>query len=235
MGPLKGGRRKGVRFWFWRLFRIAIVLALIPVVLTVLYLPAVVHPISTLMVADLATFNGYERDWVPLDDVAPVMVHSVIMSEDGQFCSHHGIDWGEMKAEVNDLFAGKPVRGASTITMQTTKNLFLWHRPLGALRKLIELPLAVYVDLVMPKRRIIEIYLNIAEWGPGIYGIEAAARYHFKKSAARLSRREAALLAVTLPNPYIRDPAKPSGDMRRLATRVERLASRAGAYVQCVK
>ena len=81
------------------------------------------------------------------------MVNSVIMSEDGQFCAHHGIDFGELKGELSDLVDGKPIRGASTITMQTAKNLYLWHRPLGSLRKLIELPLAVYVDLVTPSAR----------------------------------------------------------------------------------
>jgi monofunctional biosynthetic peptidoglycan transglycosylase len=224
-----------MRFWILRIFKIAVVAALIPVALTILYLPSFVHPVSTLMVADLAILRGYDRRWVPLDEIAPVMVNSVIMSEDGQFCAHRGIDWGEFRAELNDFLAGKPIRGASTITMQTAKNLYLWHRPLGAVRKVIELPLAVYVDLITPKRRIIEIYLNIAEWGPGIYGIEAAAQYHFKKSARDLTRRQAALLAVTLPNPYIRDPAKPSRDLRRLAARVERLAARSGAYVQCVQ
>jgi monofunctional biosynthetic peptidoglycan transglycosylase len=235
MSARKGGRSSRLRFWFARIFRIAAVIALIPVVLTILYLPFFVHPVSTLMVADLATFNGYDRRWVPLDDIAPVMVHSVIMSEDGQFCSHRGVDLGEMRGELNDFLAGKPVRGASTITMQTAKNLYLWHRPLSSLRKLIELPLAVYVDFVTPKRRIMEIYLNIAEWGPGIYGIEAAAQHHFNVSARDLSRRQAALLAVTLPNPYVRNPAKPSRNLRRLASRVERLAARSGAYVQCVQ
>jgi monofunctional glycosyltransferase len=235
MGARKSGARRGIRFWLFRIFKIAVVIGFIPVALTILYLPFFVHPVSTLMIADLATFQGYDRRWVSIDDVAPVMVNSVIMSEDGQFCSHHGIDWGEMKGEVNDLLAGKPIRGASTITMQTAKNLYLWHRPLGAVRKLIELPLAVYVDLVTPKRRIMEIYLNIAEWGPNVYGIEAAAQYHFKKSAKDLSRRQAALLAVTLPNPYARDPANPSRELRRLAARVERLAGRSGAYVQCVQ
>src|SRR5690606_21673986 len=135
-------------------------------------------------------------------------LNSVIMSEDGQFCFHHGIDLGELKGVVDDALAGEATRGASTITMQTVKNLFLWSRPLASLRKLVELPLAVYVDAVLPKRRIMEIYLNIAEWAPGVYGIEAAAQHHFGVPAKKLTRRQAALLAVTLPNPYARNPAK---------------------------
>ncbi|TIV25771.1 MAG: monofunctional biosynthetic peptidoglycan transglycosylase, partial [Mesorhizobium sp.] len=180
---------------------VALVLAAIPVVLTFLYLPSFVHPISTLMLKDLATFSGYDRRWVSIDDVAPVLAHSVIMSEDGQFCFHRGVDLGELRGVVDDALAGEATRGASTITMQTVKNLFLWSRPLGSVRKVVELPLAVYFDAVMSKRRIMEIYLNIAEWGPGIYGIEAAARHHFGVSAKQLSRRQAALLAVSLPNP----------------------------------
>ncbi|MDQ6433962.1 transglycosylase domain-containing protein [Mesorhizobium sp. LHD-90] len=224
--------RPGVRFWLWRLIKIAVVLAVIPLVLTILYLPPFVRPISTLMLADLVTLKGYDRQWVSIDDVSPVLVHSVIMSEDGQFCSHYGIDLGELRKVILDPRG--PSRGASTVTMQTVKNLYLWSRPFGTARKAIELPYAAYVDLVMSKRRIMEIYLNIAEWGPGIYGIEAAAQHHFGVPAKKLTARQAALLAVTLPNPILRNPAKPGPGMRRLANRVQRLAARSGAYVQCL-
>lgn len=235
MAGKRGSRGKaGSRRWLRRIALILAVLVLAPIVLTLLYLPPFVHPVSTLMVKDLATFSGYDRRWVALEDVAPVLAHSVIMSEDGQFCSHRGIDLGELKVVLEDALAGEATRGASTITMQTVKNLYLWHRPLGSLRKVIELPLAVYVDLVMPKRRIMEIYLNIAEWGPGIYGIEAAAQHHFGRSAKDLTRRQAALLAVTLPNPIERDPANPSAGLRRLAGVIERRAQRAGGYVGCL-
>jgi monofunctional biosynthetic peptidoglycan transglycosylase len=209
-------------------------LALVPVVLTFLYLPSFVHPVSTFMLKDLATFSGYDRRWVSIDDVAPVLAYSVIMSEDGQFCSHYGIDLGELKGVVTDAMAGEATRGASTITMQTVKNLYLWQRPLTTLRKVVELPLAVYFDLVVPKRRIMEIYLNIAEWGPGIYGVEAAARHHFGISASKLSRRQAALLAVTLPNPAARNPGKPGRGLRQLASIIERRAAKAGGYVGCL-
>ena len=210
-------------------------MALVPAVLTFLYLPAFVHPISTLMLKDLVTLTGYERRWVSIDDVAPVLAHSVIMSEDGQFCFHRGVDIGELRGVVDDALAGEATRGASTITMQTVKNLFLWSRPLGTVRKVFELPLAVYFDAVMSKRRLMEIYLNIAEWGPGIHGIEAAAQYHFGIPAKQLSRRQAALLAVSLPNPIARNPAKPGPGLRRLANLIERRAARSGAYVGCIQ
>ncbi|MER8490623.1 biosynthetic peptidoglycan transglycosylase [Mesorhizobium australicum] len=230
----RGVSRRSLRRWVRRGIVVAAVLALIPVVLTFLYLPFFVHPVSTLMLKDLATFSGYDRRWVSIDDVAPVLAHSVIMSEDGQFCFHRGVDLGELRGVVDDALAGEATRGASTITMQTVKNLFLWSRPLGSVRKVIELPLAVYFDAVMSKRRIMEIYLNMAEWGPGIYGIEAAAQHHFGISAKQLSRRQAALLAVTLPNPIARNPAKPGPGLRRLANLIERRAGRSGAYVGCL-
>ncbi len=208
-------------------------MALVPAVLTFLYLPPFVHPISTLMLKDLVTLQGYDRRWVSIDDVAPVLSHSVIMSEDGQFCSHRGIDWGEMRAVIDDALAGETTRGASTITMQTVKNLFLWQGR-SIVRKGLEVPLAVYFDAVLPKKRIMEIYLNIAEWGPGIYGVEAAAQHHFGVSASKLTARQAALLTVALPNPIDRNPAKAGPGLKRVASIVQRRASRAGGYVGCV-
>jgi monofunctional biosynthetic peptidoglycan transglycosylase len=231
--PVETQRRSRLRRWMRRLFWTLGVLCALPVVLTLLYVPPVVHPVSTLMLADLALARGYDRQWVSIDDVAPVLANSVIMSEDGQFCSHGGIDWGEMRGVVNDALAGEQTRGASTITMQTAKNLYLWSSR-SLVRKGLELPLAVYIDAVLSKRRIMEIYLNIAEWGPGVYGIEAGAQHHFGVPASRLTPRQAALLAVTLPNPITRDPARPSAGMKRLANIVQRRAARSGDYVQCL-
>jgi monofunctional biosynthetic peptidoglycan transglycosylase len=217
-----------------RVFVALAALCSLPVVLTLLYAPSFVHPVSTLMLGDLMGFSGYERRWVAFEDVAPVLVNSVIMSEDGQFCRHRGIDWGELNSVVEDAMAGEATRGASTIPMQTVKNLFLWNGR-SFIRKLLELPLAVYFDLVLSKRRIMEIYLNIAEWGPdGIYGIEAAAQHHFGRPASKLTRKQAALLAVTLPNPRDRNPAKPGPGLRRLATTIERRAAQAGSPVDCL-
>jgi monofunctional biosynthetic peptidoglycan transglycosylase len=231
----KSSRRARLRVWLRRAFYGALILGAIPAMFTFLYFPSFVHPISTLMMKDLATFNGYDRRWVSLDDVAPVLVNSVVMSEDGQFCYHRGIDWGELNGVIDDAMAGELTRGASTITMQTVKNLYLWHRPLGSVRKVLELPLAVYVDAVLSKKRIIEIYLNIAEWGPDIYGIEAAAQHHFGKSAKSLNARQAALLAVTLPNPIDRDPAHPGPGLKRLASIIQKRAANAGTHVRCLQ
>lgn len=220
--------------WLRRLAVFAMAIAVLPAVLTLVYLPSFVHPISTLMMKDLVTLRGYERQWTPLDDFGDRLVNSVLMSEDGQFCAHRGIDLGELRAILDDFLAGEATRGGSTITMQTVKNLYLWQGR-SYIRKAVELPYAIYLDLVASKARIMEIYLNIAEWGPGIYGAEAAARHHFGKSTRELTARQAALLAVTLPNPHVRTPGKPSAALSRLAARIERRASHAGSYNHCVR
>jgi len=231
----KARRKRGrVATVLRRLALVLIALLALPVALTIAYLPPPVHPISTLMLKDLVLLRGFTREWTPLERIGPRVVNSVLMSEDGQFCSHHGVDLGEFRAVFEDFLAGEATRGGSTITMQTVKNLYLWHGR-SYIRKALELPYAIYLDFVMPKRRIMEIYLNIAEWAPGVYGAEAAARHHFGKSTRELSARQAALLAVTLPNPHVRRPGKPSNALNRLAATIERRANHAGGYNACVK
>ncbi|RDL49609.1 Monofunctional biosynthetic peptidoglycan transglycosylase [Ensifer sp. M14] len=222
----------------WRQHRRRIVLAvvglvLLPYALIALYLIDFIRPVSTLMLRDLVLLRGYDRQWVEFDQIAPVLVQSVMMSEDGQFCIHDGVDWGQMRGVVEDALEGESTRGASTIPMQTVKNLFLWNGR-SFVRKAMELPLAIVADFVWSKRRMMEIYLNVAEWGDGIYGIEAAARHHFGVSAAKLSRRQAALLAVSLPNPRERNAGKPGRGLKRLASLIERRASRSGEYITCL-
>jgi monofunctional glycosyltransferase len=226
-------RRSGLR-WVGRVLGALVILALLPLALTLLYrLPAVPAP-STLMMRDAVTLQGYDRRWVPIDQMGTAIIHSVMMSEDGQFCAHNGVDWPALNAVIEDAMSGERTRGASTITMQTAKNLFLWHGR-SMIRKGIEVPLSLYLDAVLPKRRIMEIYLNIAEWGPNIYGVEAAAQHHFGRSARDLSARQAALLAVTLPNPRHRNPANPGQGLSRLAGTIEARANQAGAYVSCLR
>ena len=208
-------------------------LLILPYLLIPVYALPFMRPVSTLMLADLVTFQGYDRRWVPLEDISPRLFQSVMMSEDGQFCFHGGVDWNQMQSVVTDALEGASTRGASTIPMQTAKNLFLWNGR-SFLRKGLELPLAVAADVVWSKKRMMEIYLNIAEWGPGIYGIEAAAQHHFKVPAAKLSRRQAALLAVSLPNPYERNAGKPGRGLQRLARLIERRASGSGEYIKCL-
>ena len=223
----------GWRAWLKRLIRYGLILAVAPIVLMVLYIPSFVHPVSTLMLKDLVTLKGYDRQWVSIDNIAPTVVHAVMMSEDGQFCAHGGVDWAALNQVIDDAMEGEGSRGASTIPMQTVKNLYLWSSR-SIIRKAIELPYAMAADVIWSKRRLMEIYLNIAEWGPGIYGIEAAAQHHFGIPAKDLSRRQASLLAVALPNPILRNPGKPSRGLTRLARLNERRAAQAGGYVECV-
>jgi len=217
--------------WYILLWCLGILLMALLVLLALMAVPAV-RPVSTLMLKDMVLGRAYQRQWIELDAMAPRLVHSVMMAEDGRFCRHYGVDWQALHSEVTRDRG--PARGASTITMQTVKNLFLWHGR-SYFRKVLEIPLALAADAVLSKRRMMEIYLNIAEWGPGIYGIEAAAQFYFKKKASALTARQAALLAVTLPNPYIRNPAKPSATLDRLARLVQNRAARSGAYIGCLK
>ncbi len=218
----------------WRkLVMLFIAFLVLPYALILLYAPGFIHPISTLMLRDLVLFRGYDRQWVSFEEISPNLVQSVMMSEDGQFCIHAGVDWVQMRSVVNEALEGESTRGASTIPMQTAKNLFLWNGR-SFVRKAMELPLAVVADFVWSKQRMMELYLNVAEWGPGIYGAEAAAQHHFGVSAAKLSRRQAALLAVSLPNPIERNAGEPGRGLRRLAGVIERRASRSGEYIKCL-
>ncbi|MDD9908806.1 MAG: monofunctional biosynthetic peptidoglycan transglycosylase [Ahrensia sp.] len=229
-GWLRRALRRGVRV----LIILAVLAVALPVIITLFYKVDGVRPVSTLMAWNWVSGQSVRRDWVAFDDISPVVWQSVISSEDGQFCSHAGVDWAEINKVVDDALEGEAVRGASTIAMQTVKNLYLWPSR-SYIRKAAEVPLALMVDAVWGKKRLMEIYLNIAEWGPGIYGIEAAARHHYGRSAARLSRRQAAMLTITLPNPILRNPQKPTSGMRRLARLVERRGRASGAYVACLK
>ena len=185
----------------------ALVLVLVPAYIAV-------PPVSTLMLGRWIGGGGVDRRWTPLSSISPHLPAAVIASEDARFCRHGGVDWTAL-GEVMDDEDG-PSRGASTLAMQVSKNLFLWPGR-SYLRKALEIPLALYTDLVWTKRRTIEIYLNVAEWGDGIFGAEAAARRHFGKAARDLTAREAALLASALPNPFLRDPSRPSARQRATA------------------
>ena len=188
---------------------------LLPYLLTPVY--AVVNPISTVMLWRQLSGQRVERRYVPLARVAPALPLAVIIAEDGRFCSHHGVDFREIREAIADADDLGEMRGGSTITQQVAKNLFLWPGR-SYLRKVLEFPLALWIDLVLPKRRILEIYLNIAEWGPnGEFGIEAGSRRAFGKSARDLDRTQAALMAAVLPNPVIRDAHAPGPGLRRLA------------------
>jgi len=199
----------------WALVAAVMIVLMLPYVLVLLY--RVVDPVSTLMLWRWASGARVERSFVPIERMAPALPITVIASEDGRFCTHRGIDWREIRERLADIDDISAARGVSTIPQQPAKNLFLWPGR-SFLRKALELPLALWIDFVLPKRRVLEIYLNIAEWGPsGQFGAEAGSRYAFNKSARSLTPRDAALLAAVLPNPRRRSAKQPGPAVRRLA------------------
>ena len=170
---------------------------------------------------------GFSRSWRDLDALSPVLARAVIAAEDDAFFTHHGLDLGAIRRarEWNERHPQRPPRGASTITMQTARNVFLWPGR-SYVRKGLEAWLAVLMELVWGKRRILEVYLNVIEWGEGVYGAEAASREYFGVPAAHLSPRQAALLAAALPHPLRSNPSAPSRYLSARAAVIERRAAR---------
>ena len=193
----------------------------------------VVPPVSAVMVQSKLSGDGMVRRWVPLRAVSPVLVRTLLVSEDTRFCVHHGIDWGSVDKAMDEHRRNGP-RGASTISMQVARNLFLWNGR-SWVRKALEAPIALWLDLVMPKRRVLEIYLNIAEWGDGGFGIEAAAQRQFHLHAAQLNAEQAALLVVMLPDPEHRDAGDPGPGQLRLASQLMERVAHEGANTSCLR
>ncbi len=220
--------------WWARAFVLTVLcLVLLPYVLTPFYL--VVRPVSTPMLWRWVTGQRVVRLYVPIRDVAPVLPLTVIAAEDGRFCSHYGVDWQGIREAIEDADDIEDLRGGSTLTQQVAKNLFLWPGR-SFLRKALEFPLAMWIDLILPKRRIMEIYLNIAEWGPeGEFGIEAGARGAFGHPARNVSAHESALLAAILPNPIVRSARKPGPTVRRLAGIYSVRAGSSGPLDSCIR
>lgn len=210
---------------------LAIVLAL-PVLVIALY-AVVPPPLTPLMVLRSADGASIRKSWTPLERIAPAVPRAVIASEDNLFCRHAGFDWQAIGEAAEDYVEGRRLRGASTISMQVAKNLFLWPGR-DFVRKGVEAYLTVFVELLWTKRRIMEVYLNIAEWGDGIYGVEAAARAHFGKRASALTPREAALLAAVLPNPRAWSPARPSAYIAGRADTILGRTGQLGPLLACV-
>ena len=194
------------------------------------------NPVSTPMLWRWATGGRVDRTFVPLADIAPSLPLSVIVAEDGSFCHNRGIDLGALREAIeesdDDLARA---RGGSTITQQTAKNLFLWSGR-SFVRKALEFPLAIWLYLVLPKQRLMEIYLNIVAWGPhGEFGAEAASRFAFGKSARDLTAREAAELAAILPNPIRRSARTPGTIVQRLAALYEKRAAAHPGLASCLR
>jgi monofunctional biosynthetic peptidoglycan transglycosylase len=176
-------------------------------------------PITPLMVIRHA---GIEKKWIPLEKMSRQIPIAVITSEDPNFIEHRGFDFGAIKEALSDnLDKGKKLRGGSTVSQQTAKNLFLWPAR-SWVRKGLEVPVTVALELFWTKKRIMEVYLNIIEMGDGVYGIEAASQRYYKKSASKLKKSEATLIVVCFPNPRRWTPAKPTNYIKRKQARINK-------------
>ena len=178
-------------------------------------------PYTIPIALDAADGQRIQKDWEPLDRISPNLVRAVIASEDSHFCEHHGFDVEAIEKAIKENAAGDRLRGGSTISQQTAKNAFLWHGR-NFVRKGLEAYFTGLIELIWGKRRIMEVYLNVAEFGPGIYGAEAASRFHFNKGAADLTRNEAARLAAVLPDPIDRNAGRPGPFVRRHSANIQR-------------
>lgn len=220
-----------------RRLRNALLLALAVVVLAPTALIAIYRfvppPVTPLMLIRLAEGETLKKRWVGLERIAPSLPRSVIAAEDNWFCAHAGYDVKAIADQLNRWLDGERPRGASTITMQTAKNLFLWPDRDG-LRKVLEGWLTWQIELMWPKERILEVYLNVVEFGRGIYGAEAAARIFFAIPAKSLTSTQSALLASVLPNPREWSAARPSPYIEARARDVLRRVRQLGPLLACV-
>lgn len=182
----------------------------------VLLLRFINPPCTPLMLWRWAEGEGMRHEWRDLRGMAPAVQQAVMAAEDQQFSDHFGFDWDQISRAMKENLKRKRPRGASTITMQTARNLFLWQGG-GMVRKGLEAYFTLLLELFWPKARIMEVYLNIAEWGTGVFGAEAASRVYFNRSASQLTARQAALLAAVLPNPRRWSPANPNSYIARRA------------------
>jgi monofunctional glycosyltransferase len=213
--------------WFRRslrwLVRAIVLFFSITVALAAFY-SVVPPPVTPLMVIRLFDGNWISKDWVSYDDISPNLARAVIAAEDSGFCTHWGFDFEAIQKALQHNERSRRIRGGSTISNQTAKNAFLWPGDTMLTRyarKVIEPYFTLLIEAMWGKRRILEVYLNVVEWAPGVYGAEAAAQHHFNKSASQLSRREAALLAAVLPNPRRFSADKPSGYVSRRAGQIQ--------------
>ena len=218
------GARRGRISWFgWlagKLITVVVALALLAVGWALAY-RWIDPPVTVPMLRDDLAGQHVARTWVPLAAINPAMARAVIGAEDSTFCSHHGFDLAAIEQAAERNAASGKLRGGSTISQQTAKNAFLWPGR-SYLRKGLEAYFTVLIEALWGKRRIMEVYLNIAELGPGVYGVQAAAHRYFATTAARLTPAQAARIAAILPQPEKRDAADLHGGVRRHARAIER-------------
>jgi monofunctional biosynthetic peptidoglycan transglycosylase len=227
-GALLGTMIKRIFRWIVRLIGLFLV-GSIALVILYRFIDPPITPLMLIRMAEgvgSAEAVGIDREWINIDDISPALLRSVIAAEDGRFFSHNGIDWKavEEAQRRNERSNGKKLYGASTITMQCARNVFLWQGR-NYIRKGLEVYFTYLMEFLWGKERILEVYVNVIEWGDGIYGAEAASQHYFNISASQLNARQAALLAAVLPNPRKWSPAQPT---KYISGRASRVMKRAG-------
>ncbi|MEZ5955308.1 MAG: monofunctional biosynthetic peptidoglycan transglycosylase [Hyphomonas sp.] len=236
MSRRKSNSRLTANFYDWAMIALKFVLGVfVGVHLYALALKVMPVPGTVLMVQRSFEGEKLRRQMVSIEDISPHLVRAVIAAEDARFCEHNGVDVDAIKKAIDEYNKGKSLRGASTITQQTAKNVFLWNGG-GMARKGAEAWFATFIDGMWGKRRVMEAYLNVAEWGDGIFGAEAAAQARFGKSAAELTEREAALLAAVLPSPnkWRLDPPGPYVTKRAGTLQARMRVVQSEGLVNCV-
>ncbi len=203
-------------------FKVAVAFVALSVLWVVVYYFVPV-PLTWPMARDAVEGRHVERHWVSLGEISPAVARAAIGAEDAQFCTHRGFDFTAMEAAAARNADGGKLRGGSTISQQTAKNAFLWPGR-SYIRKGLEAWFTVLIEGVWGKKRIMEVYLNIAEMGPGIYGVDAAARHYFRVGAGQLTPLQASRIAAILPQPIKRDAAAPGRYVKRYARKIERRA-----------
>lgn len=205
---------------FWMIIRIILYFIAISLLWVTIY-KFVPPPVTATMIGDLVAGNGIQKDWMSLDKIDPDMPRAIIAGEDGKFCSHRGFDHDAISKAIRHNAKGGRIRGGSTVSQQTAKNAFLWQGG-GFVRKGLEAWFTVLIETIWGKKRIMEVYMNIAETGIGTYGVNAGAQRYFRKDASNLSPVEAARIAAVLPLPKKREAISPDGFTRRHGNRLAR-------------
>lgn len=218
--------KKGFMSRFWRFLRNLILIFFVGSITWVVlarFIPVYLTPLMFIRSAE-ALIEGEQprnlKSWVPIEEISPNMVQAVVASEDNLFLEHHGFSIDDITKALKHNKRGKRIRGGSTISQQTAKNVFLWPNR-SYIRKGLEAYFTVLIEFIWTKERIMEVYLNIIETGDGVYGVEAASQKFFNKSASELTKGQAALIAASLPNPRKYDIGNPSGYMLKRKSKIQ--------------
>jgi monofunctional biosynthetic peptidoglycan transglycosylase len=228
----KKGKKTSGKSGFWQklwhfVWKTVLIFFIISILLTVFY-RWINPPVTPLMLIRKIKIDApIEKKWTKIEDINPKVYQCAVAAEDNNFLGHKGFDFGAIQKAIDERQERGRVRGASTISQQTAKNVFLWDKQ-SWVRKAAEVYFTFLIELFWSKERIMEVYLNVIEMGNGIYGIEAASQHYFHKSAKKISNQQAALIVASLPSPLKRNPAKPSNYLNNRASAILSLSNKIG-------